>query len=225
MAQKYYLPPDDLGKDALFLHFRDTIGTYATAFGLTAGQTGAQDADADYFHWLVTESASASGFAQAINAWRIAHRDGTTPPTTTAPTLPVSTAPTAVAPGIVPRFTALVGAIKGHVAYTDSIGEVLHIVGEETPPPDLVNGQPDLAGAKVVGAEVRIPWKRNGFDGIHLEVDRGTGFVFLAVDTRPGYVDTTPFPADGALWKYRAMYLLNDAKVGQWSATTTVRVG
>lgn len=69
------------------------------------------------------------------------------------------------------------------------------------------------------------PWKRNGFDGISLEVDRGSGFVFLAVDTRPGYVDTTPFPAAGALWKYRAIYLLDDTKVGQWSATTTVRVG
>jgi hypothetical protein len=29
---------------------------------------------------------------------------------------------------------------------------------------------------------------------------------FLALDTRPNYIDTTPMPATSAKWKYRAIY-------------------
>jgi len=54
---------------------------------------------------------------------------------------------------------------------------------------------------------------------LKIRVDRGdgAGFVFLAIDLRPDYDDTAPLPAPGqaAVWKYRAIYRLNDAQVGQ----------
>ena len=71
-----------------------------------------------------------------------------------------------------------------------------------------------------------IGWVKQGLDGIELHVDRGTGFVFLAVDTVPGYTDTAALPAPGqsALWKYKAIYLESDQRVGQWSDVVSLPV-
>jgi hypothetical protein len=57
-------------------------------------------------------------------------------------------------------------------------------------------------------------------------VDRGSGFVFLAIDTVPDYLDTAALPAAGAsaAWKYRAIYRLSDERVGQWSNVASISV-
>jgi hypothetical protein len=62
---------------------------------------------------------------------------------------------------------------------------------------------------------------------VRIEVDRdGTGWDFLAIDTSPHYIDTFagPGPGASALWKYRAIYVLDDAPVGLWSATAEIAV-
>ncbi len=43
---------------------------------------------------------------------------------------------------------------------------------------------------------------------------------------QPDYPDTAPLPAPGqiALWKYKAIYRLNDEQVGQWSDVVSVPV-
>ena len=46
----------------------------------------------------------------------------------------------------------------------------------------------------------------------------------LFIDTTPGYVDTAPFPAVPTKWTYRAIYRVDDAQVGQWSAPVSVTV-
>jgi hypothetical protein len=67
-------------------------------------------------------------------------------------------------------------------------------------------------------------------DGIEIQVDRGTGFVFLAIDTIPNYTDTAPMPAAGqsALWKYNPEsfrgYRQGDDRVGQWSDVVSIPV-
>jgi hypothetical protein len=62
---------------------------------------------------------------------------------------------------------------------------------------------------------------------IELQVDRsdGKGFVLLAYDTTPGYIDSTPFPTTATKWTYRGIYRVGDAQVGQWSKETSVTVG
>ncbi len=63
--------------------------------------------------------------------------------------------------------------------------------------------------------------------GIRTGADRGDGkgWPFLAIDTYPDYADTEPFANSGAIWKYRAIYLANDEKIGQWGAAVSVNVG
>ena len=52
----------------------------------------------------------------------------------------------------------------------------------------------------------------------------GKGFVFLTIDTTPGYTDTQPFPAASVKWTYKATYRLNDLPVGLWSQPASVTV-
>lgn len=39
------------------------------------------------------------------------------------------------------------------------------------------------------------------------------------------YSDTTPHPATPTKWKYKAIYRVDDAQVGLWSAEVSVVVG
>jgi len=80
---------------------------------------------------------------------------------------------------------------------------------------------------KLVNKEgkVEVQWKRGDADALRIEVDRdGKGFQFLGIDTVPHYTDTTPITAP-ATWKYRAMYLIDDEHVGQWSDVISIVVG
>jgi hypothetical protein len=54
----------------------------------------------------------------------------------------------------------------------------------------------------------------------------GKGMVFLTITTNTDYADMSPLPAPGvsAVWKYKGIYRLNDAQVGQWSDVATIGV-
>ena len=41
----------------------------------------------------------------------------------------------------------------------------------------------------------------------------------------PGYTDTHPLPDAVTTWKCRAIYRVDDAQVGQWSAVVSIAVG
>lgn len=47
----------------------------------------------------------------------------------------------------------------------------------------------------------------------------------LAQDTTPGYTDTAAFPATPTRWTYRDIFMVDDARVGQWSKPVTVLMG
>jgi hypothetical protein len=135
-----------------------------------------------------------------------------------------------VPPGIVGRFRALVKRIKSNKNYTATTGQALGIEGAQQTGPDLSTIQPDF-DVTVSGNHVSINWGWGGnsafLDMIRLEADRGDGkgFQFLANDTTPGNIDTTPFPATPTKWSYRGIYIVGDAQVGVWSKTVSVTVG
>lgn len=133
-------------------------------------------------------------------------------------------APASVAPGIFVRAAALVARIKVSPGYTESIGQTLNVIGAQQTV-DLTTIKPIIT-AQLDAGQVDIGWTKQGMDGIEIQVDRGTGFVFLAIDTIPGYTDTAPLPAAGqsALWKYKAIYRHGDDRVGQWSDVVSIPV-
>ena len=52
-------------------------------------------------------------------------------------------------------------------------------------------------------------------------------FSQLAINTEPNTADNWPLPPAGtsAMWRYKAIYLLHDEQVGQWSDVISVSVG
>ena len=117
--------------------------------------------------------------------------------------------------------------MKNHPNYTDeNQGQLMRIVGpEQVVDPDEL--QPVLKEGKDAGRP-KIIWSKGHADALSIYVDRrdGNNYRFLATDTEPDYVDTFSIPAgqDSAVWDYKAIYILNDEEVGQFSEPITITV-
>ena len=231
MPKRDYIEKNALKFAAQLKLFKTAIGNYAALFGLTPEQLAAQAADADYFNYLVATQTIMENAAQELTAWRDITRFGG--PQTVAcaplpPTWPATIA--AVMPGVEARFRALVQWLKAHPRYNTAIGDALGIEGAQHTAPDLTTIQPVLT-LTIDGGRVEVGWGWGGnsqfLDMIELRVDRGDGHgpVLLAHDTTPGYIDTAPFPAAPVVWTYTAIYIVNDARVGQHSNPVSITVG
>ena len=226
MPKAYYLPPDDEGKDTLLTNVAGKIATYKTTVGLDDAVVASTQADAAFFHYARISQQAVTNFAQQWTAYKNAARNGTDPSLGPAPVPPtLGTAPTAVPPGIFKRLTALVARIKSHPGYTNAIGQDLDIIGAEQTV-DTTNAKPVLK-LELSAGHPDVKWTKGALDALEIWVDRGNGTsVFLAIDTIPDYLDTAPLPAPGAsaLWRYKAIYRLNDTQVGQWSDVVSIAV-
>ena len=232
MAKTNYIPSDDEGKATRFLHVRDNLPSFFAALGLTAAapEVVAQAMDAAGFRFLLDQQQRLVAAGEQSTKAKDRLRDGDLANPGQAVSLAFPAAPASVPspllPGVVPRYRQFVKFLKGRTGYTEAIGESLKIVGDEEVMPDLSTVQPVLT-LRLMGGQVEIVWVKNKMTALELEVDRGDGlgFRFLAQDTIPNYIDTQPFPAPAAKWKYRAIYRVKDARVGLWSAVAEITVG
>ena len=222
---KTYLPSTDAGKNVWLTNFNAKIPAYAGPLGLLAADTASVAADAAFFNFTLNTQQQIIAYSQQWTSYKNAARDGRTASLGAVPVTPaIGAAPTMVAPGIFNRIALLIARIKAAPGYTDAIGQTLGIVGADSTVD--VNAMKPVLTATVNSGAVTVGWKKSGMDGIELQVDRGTGFVFLAIDSIPDYTDSAALPAAGqsALWKYKAIYRLNDERVGQWSDVVSLPV-
>ena len=124
-----------------------------------------------------------------------------------------------------PRLTALVSRLKTARNYNEAIGRDLQIIGAEQTV-DTGDWKPALDLGMQAGHPV-IKWPKGDAEAIEIWADRGDGqgFSLATVASGADYTDTTATPATGAVWKYKAIYRLRDAQVGQWSGVVSVAVG
>ncbi|PZR73800.1 MAG: hypothetical protein DLM73_09705 [Chthoniobacterales bacterium] len=231
MARSNYVSSTDDGFAAQGQTFKSAIGAYAAILNVNPAAVTAQAADADYFSYVVASAQIMQNGARQWTGWKSLTRGGGDLPPSGAPVPPVfPPAVPAVAPGVEARFRALVKQIKAQASYNTAIGEALGIEGSQQTGPDYATLQPDISAA-INGTHVDVGWDWSGFanflDLIEIQVDRNDtkGFVALAFDTTPGYVDTQPFPATPVKWTYQAIYRVGDSRVGQWSKPVSVTVG
>jgi hypothetical protein len=223
--QKDYIPSDDEGKAAHFERFRDTIGSHAANLGLAPADVSNQAADATWFRYILNHTIAMRNSASQWTSYKNFLLGGTgsavSPITPPLPT-PV---PDAVDPGILTRFRELVRRIKTSPNYLDATGAALGIIGTDSADADQSTLIPYIS-LRLNGGKVEIIWTKNGQEAIEIQVDRGTGiWTFLAIDTRPNYIDTEPLPATAAKWKYRAIYTNDAQRIGQWSNVAEISVG
>lgn len=226
-----YMKKTDEGLATQMVTFAANAPNYLVMLGIAANDPMIvqQAADSVYFRALLDVQATIQSFGQSWTNWKNYERDGgpvavATPP---MPALPENF-PAAVPPGIKNRFRAVVKLVKARPTCTPAILEALGIDKQEETGPDMESVQPVFA-VKLVGGQPFIDWGWDGnarfLDQIELVVDRGSGEVFLASDTTPGYLDTTPLPVTPTKWTYRAIYHAGDHRVGIWSNPVSIVVG
>lgn len=229
MAKQYFLPRPDLEKQQWLNNFATKLPTYAVKYNISADEVDDMTDSAAYWsYWLngknLTEDYNKK-FTQFKNELRDGIPAGASPSVAPAPPI-LGVAPTAVAPGIFARATAIANVIKSKSNYTIADGQDLGIEGPESGdiPEDI---KPAIKIRLIEGGRPEIVWKKQGMDALEIWVDRGTGtFIFLAIDTVPNYTDTFALPAAGAtaIWKYKAIYRLDDTQAGMWSDVVSVTV-
>jgi hypothetical protein len=230
MAKGNFVLGNDLAFLAQMVTFDTNIGGYAAILGITTDQVIGHKADTAYLNYVLKSLGLMQNAAQQWTAWKNLLRAGGTPPAAGAPVLPVfPDAVPAVALGLETRFRALAKQAKASINYNEAIGKALGIEGAQQSPPDYTTLQPDI-DATINGAHVDIGWGWGGYvnylDLCEIQVDRGDGrgFTLLAIDSTPGYTDTTPLPATPAKWIYKAIYRVDDAQVGLWSNPVSIIV-
>ena len=228
-TSSYY--PSRVGDQVIWLtNLRSKLPSHKTALGYTDAEVAAMQADCDRLGWaLGTLQNAAQQFAQAVTAHVRLLQIGTgvDPVAPPAFTLPATPAPPAnVAPGAFKRLTNLIRNLKTRPGYTATIGQDLGVIGPEHPEADPITTKPEIKLVHITGGKVQLQWKKLGFTGVRIEVDRGGGtWTFLDMDTKPHYEDpASPAPGATTLWKYRAIYLEGDQPFGQWSDTGSIAV-
>jgi hypothetical protein len=229
MAKSDFLKAKDASFGAQLTTFKTEIPNYATALGLTTAQVTAQGADCDRYNYELAVATVYSNAAEQWTQWKKFIRRGGTAPMAGAPVAP--TLPTLVAPvaaGIEARFRALVRSIKANANYNQPMGQILGIEGDEEGGPDFTTLKPILT-LTPSGGNMMVGWTWQGeskfLDAIEILVNRGAGYVPLTIDTTPGYLDTEPAPAAPGQWLYKAIYRVEDQRVGQWSDPVCINVG
>jgi hypothetical protein len=222
-----YLETSDEKFSLQLSNFDSKLDTHASTFGLTEAEVASSKADALFYEWSVRNVLKVDTYKKDWTTFKNILRKGESNVTSNnAPVLPVlDVAPALVAPGIQFRFTTMVNRIKSHQNYTTAIGQSLGIELSAAQKIDLDNAQPALKIVMRAG-KVNLDWKKGKFEGIVIEKDSGNGFITLDKDLHPNFIDNSTMPVQGqsAIWKYRAMYLYNDDKVGLWSDVVTATV-
>ena len=228
MPKSDYVSQNDAAFAAQLQTLKNGLAGHATVLGIAPAQLTALAADAAYFAYVLACQQAAQNDAQAWTAWKLLIRGGGAATTDTPGAAAFPTSVPTVPPGVEVRYRGLVKLIKASANYTLAIGEELGIEGAEHVTPNLDLLQPVIK-VNIAGTQVYVDWGWQGqsqfLDQCEIQVDRGQGFVMLAIDTTPGYTDTQPLPATPTKWTYRAIYRAGDNRTGTWSNPVSITVG
>jgi len=217
-----YYPHRDSERVLWHNTFSSKLATYATQLDLTTTDVNGAKADALYLAYIIGFLESVLTYKQQLTAFKNILLNGIN--LGALPALVSGTAPAAVNAGIQKRTRSMVQRIKNHRNYTEAIGNDLGIIGSELSiDPDQL--KPVLKITLDVG-KPHIKWEKQNADSIHLYADHndGRGYVFVANITRREYLDIIQTPAQPTVWKYKAIFVLNDEEVGLFSDEVKVTV-
>lgn len=230
MKKAPYLPSDDPGKATWLNTFSGKISqpgsggtTAGENLGLTAAEVDQTAADALMFNFCVQNQDSFKNEKEERTDYKNLLRSGAEGVAMDPyPTSIVVTPPEAVPQGIFKRIPKLVKRIKANANYSTPIGEDWGIIGDEQEF-DSTTLKPEIE-LLVVAMGVLVKWRKGFAEAIRIYVDRGSGFVWLATDGEPDYLDTFAMPAAAATWKYKTVYEIDGEAVGQFSDEVEVQV-
>jgi hypothetical protein len=120
---------------------------------------------------------------------------------------------------------ALARRVKAHPNYASSLGVSFGIVSRR-PELDPVNLQPALDAQAKPSGEVSIAYTKASTDGINVygKYPGAVEWTLLGRSTRSPFVDRRPPREPGVAEEreYRALYVVADEQIGQWSGVITI---
>lgn len=227
---KHYLPKDDLGQMHWLNNFVDKLRGYQEMLEIPAEVLAQLAQDAQNLSILQNAVEAFTQYAIQLAVYRNLLRRGQTagamPIILPAPIAPVLVGSQMV--NILGRAASLVQGIKAHFNYSESLGQDLHIIGEEKTREDYTHIKPEI-DYNMHNGYPNILWKKGNHQGIHIYVNRGDGNGYgqhPIVDLKPDYLDEHPLPAQkqSVVWKYKAIYIEDDEEVGNVSNELSVTV-
>jgi len=206
--------------------FAQKIGEYQSLFGFTNQDIADMRADASFVDYVIKLSNMADAYKQSWMALKAQARKGRGGSNISGfpAAIDLGTPPALVKPNVEKRFRATVKQIKAHKNYSKGIGESLGIEK-----PEFVLNPHEKKPIFKISFSSGVPvlkWVKSKFEGVEIWVNRGTGYTKLDRDIRSPYIDTHALPPAGqsAIWKYKMIYLLKDAPIGQWSDEASATV-
>lgn len=228
MTTSPFMPTNDDDRADLLEHLVETLPAYAELLDISTQDLDELKIDTVSFRYSLRTMGIMQASSQKWTTTKNELRDGgSSIDSWPAPPLLPEPIPPIAKPGIMSRLSALAARIKTHKNYTTAIGHDLWLIGGEQKI-DPSTWQPTLSSYLQAGHPV-IVWTKGKASAIEIWVDRtnDNNFVLLSVNTKPNVNDLTPLPigGSGALWKYKAIYHLDDQPVGLWSNIISVTVG
>ena len=227
MAKKSFLPRSEAEKSAWLNNFAAKLPTYAAKYLVPTAVVTAIQQDAAVYKYFLDYTNQVAEYTRKLTQFKkeLSQGANTNLVVPTLPAAPVSPFPPSA--GIFRRASSWANIIKKSLAYLESDGLDLGLEGSELSASLRSVLKPTIALRLIEGGRPEIVWQKGQADGIEIYVDRGSGtFEFLNIDLKPNYIDIAPLPATGVaqVWKYRAIYRLDDHSVGQWSDTVEISV-
>ncbi len=223
-----FLPGADADRVIWLNNFSAKIATYAALVGITAAEITSIHNDAAMFQYIMTiqeiykqNLQNLTGYKSLLKHAIAQQHLGAIP---VLPALP--TTPTLVSEGVFDRISAYAKRIKASVNYTTNMGQDLGIIAPVVTF-DPANLQPVLS-VKLDATRPHIKWLKDVTDALDLYADHndGAGFVLLGRLLRNEYIDVTNLAANKVVdeWHYKAIYVIADQQVGQYSTVVDIMV-
>ena len=124
---------------------------------------------------------------------------------------------------VVGHSRALARRVKSHSTYEEAIGDNMGLEGPDDST-DLSQSSPGLR-VQLTPDGVLVRFVKGTSDGVNLYSQRGAEAIatFLARDTNSPYLDSRDNPGNGPEDReYYAIFVKNDAEIGQRSATVKI---
>jgi len=219
-------PDEDF--ESQLVTFCSKIDGYVVTLGLDPLKVAAVKADLKLFTYILLVHDLFETFGQDVTAYKDLLRHGKNEELLgaipTPPAMPVPVPPVTLAK-MQKRFADLIQDCVRSKNFTTNIGEDLGIIAPSTPF-DPQAGKPVFKIIPSGGGYPRIIWKKGKFQGVNIYKDDGSGYRKIDFDDKPDYIDKSALPKEGQsmVWKYKLIYVFNDAEVGSFSVEVAVTV-
>jgi hypothetical protein len=223
--------PSTLPKQrVMYQNVKAKIDGYKTKYALTGAAVAEVLLICETFIQIDDKVNQNQATAKQMTEWRenIIKGKPAGSPVPPAPVFQAFSLPPGAFIGLEEKFRAFVRDVKNHPAYTEADGVDLMIVAPEAEEIDLETIAPDIEVTAIPNGVVTINWKKGAMTALEVQYRAiGAANWQLADKSTETTIRFTPALADNQPQKFefRAIYLLKNERVGQWSMVHAITVG